>query len=136
MNTMTLKGFAAVISGFSTLLDALRYSEVSDNLFDLYTETMRDQLPNKHYAYYKQDELRFVAIFDTPEERDNYVNRMWESVEELPSMMIPEVKSSLTCHSIIYAEFLKLADDEELNLNHYEVEDGLVIFNVTYGTLD
>lgn len=119
MNTTTIKNFAAIISGFSTLLDALPNDEVSDALFDLYMETLSDQLPTKHYAYYHldSDPMRYVAIFDTAEERDGYVNKTWG------------------CDPITYDEFLKLADDEEYNLNHYEIVDGKVFFSVTFGEL-
>lgn len=133
---VNVKGFAAVIGGFSTLLDALRYSEVSDNMFDLCMETLRDQLPDKHFAYYRQDQLRFAVIFDTAKERDAYIRGMWNSFDFCAYKDVAEAKSSLTCRPISYNDFLRLADDEELNLNHYEIEDGLVIFDVTYGALD
>lgn len=118
-NTTTLRGFAAVLSSFSTLLDILPDDEISDALFDQYMETLSDQLPTKHYAYYhlNSDPMRYVAIFDTPEERDGYVNKTWG------------------CDPITYDEFLKLADDEEYNLNHYAIKDGTVFFEVTFGEL-
>lgn len=119
MNTTALKGFAAIISSFNTLLDTLPDDEVSDTLFDLYIETLSDQLPTKHYAYYHldADPMRYVVIFDTAEERDDYVMKTWG------------------CDPITYDEFLTVADNEEYNLNHYRVKDGKTFFDVTFGEL-
>lgn len=118
-NTMTLNGFAAILSSFSTLFDILPADETSDALFDSFVEVMSNQFPDKHYAYYHldSDPMRYVAIFDTAEERDDYVNKTWG------------------CDPITYSKFIKAADDEEFNLNKYTVEDGKVIFDVTYGEL-
>lgn len=118
-NTTTLRRLAAILSSFSTLLDTLPDDEISDALFDLYMETLSDQLPTKHYAYYHldSDPMRYVAIFDTAEERDGYAMKIWG------------------CDPITYDEFLTVADDEEYNLNHYRVEDGKVFFDVTFGEL-
>lgn len=119
-NTTTLKGFAAIISSFNTLLDVLPDDEVSDALFDLYIETLSDQLPSKHYAYYHLDAepMRYVAIFDTTKERDDYVMKTWG------------------CDPITYDEFIKLADSEEFNLNKYAVKDGKIIFDLMFSDIE
>lgn len=119
-NTTTLRRLAAILSSFSTLLDTLPDDGVSDALFDLYVETMSDQLPTKHYAYYHLDSepMRYVAIFDTAEERDAYAMKIWG------------------CDPITYDEFIKLADSEEFNLNKYAVKDGKIIFDLMFSDIE
>ena len=115
-NTMPLNGFAAILSSFNTLFDILPADETSDALFDSFVEVMSNQLPNKHYAYYQldSDPMHYVMIFDTAEERDDYVAKTWG------------------CDPITYSKFIRAANEEEFNLNKYTVKDEKVLFDLAF----